>query len=272
MALGDEYMIFHGIRVHIKVVEPEDELRHRVFVMPSPITSAFSWRKITPELSQLGCMTVIMDMPGFGESACGKGLPPDREVCARIAWGVLDEMDYAMGYPPSPWHICGHGSACQTVLEMANQCPDSVCSQIYISPVMEGTGLPAIRGSREKWFETNIKDKGGFARLMEKIFGRQVDAYILDSMRRPFMRPGAEESFVRMLAQKGRPEPFRGFAPVMAVWGGLDGAMGSKAIAALRELAPEAETHVLKTAGGIPMETHSHALRDFLRGWLRYVE
>ena len=30
------------------------------------------------------------------------------------------------------------------------------------------------------------------------------------------------------------------------------------------------ETHVLKSAGHFPMETHSRAIRDYLRGWIRY--
>ena len=32
-----------------------------------------------------------------------------------------------------------------------------------------------------------------------------------------------------------------------------------------------AETHLLKSAGHFPMETHSKALRDYLRGWIRYT-
>ena len=35
-------------------------------------------------------------------------------------------------------------------------------------------------------------------------------------------------------------------------------------------LLPEAERHQLRTAGHFPMETHSRAIRDYLRGWLRY--
>ena len=87
MAAGSEYMVFGGLNVHIRVVEPVGEVAHRVFVLPSPMTSAFTWRKITPELSQLGCMTVIMDLPGFGGSDCGAGVPQDDEKRAGIAWG-----------------------------------------------------------------------------------------------------------------------------------------------------------------------------------------
>ena len=37
-----------------------------------------------------------------------------------------------------------------------------------------------------------------------------------------------------------------------------------------RRLLPDAETHALKSAGHFPMETHSCAIRDDLRGWIRY--
>ena len=34
---------------------------------------------------------------------------------------------------------------------------------------------------------------------------------------------------------------------------------------------PEVEAHIIRPAGHFPMETHSRALRDYLRGWLKYV-
>lgn len=46
--------------------------------------------------------------------------------------------------------------------------------------------------------------------------------------------------------------------------------MNEAALSEIRRLLPEAETHVLKSAGHLPMETHSRALRDFLRGWLKF--
>ena len=39
----------------------------------------------------------------------------------------------------------------------------------------------------------------------------------------------------------------------------------------LTALQPEIETHIIRPAGHFPMETHSRALRDYLRGWLKYV-
>ena len=56
----------------------------------------------------------------------------------------------------------------------------------------------------------------------------------------------------------------------MALWGMRDQWIGESEIAEIHRLLPEAETHVLKSAGHLPMETHSRAIRDYLRGWLRY--
>ena len=38
----------------------------------------------------------------------------------------------------------------------------------------------------------------------------------------------------------------------------------------LETLLPDAEVHRLASAGHFPMETHSKALRDYLRGWIRF--
>ena len=43
-------------------------------------------------------------------------------------------------------------------------------------------------------------------------------------------------------------------------------------VAEARRLLPDAETHALKSAGHFLMETHSRAIRDYLRGWIRYNE
>jgi pimeloyl-ACP methyl ester carboxylesterase len=265
-------MSFHGLNVHAKVVEPEAELKHRVLLVSSPITSAFNWRKITPELAQLGCLTVLLDLPGFGESACGPNVPQGAHLRANVAWGVADEIDYALGDAMSTWHLVGHGSACPTILEMGNLHPDSVRSQVFVAPTLgEGDIYRVGRMPREKWYEQYIKNPSGFRRFMDALFARRADDYILDNMRKPFLRAGAKASFLNMLGARHNPAPAKGFAPVMALWGERDILMDERARAALNALAPEAETHLFKTAGHIPMETHSHALRDYLRGWLRYV-
>ena len=272
MAADDLYMIFHGLKVHVKVAEPEAALQHRLLLVSSPITSTFNWRKITPELSQLGCLTVMIDLPGFGESACGEGVPHDARVHANVAWGVADEIDYALGTRMSTWHLLGHGGACATILEMGNLHPESVRSQVLVAPTLaEGDAYRVGKMPREKWYEQYIENPSGFRRFMDALFARRADDYILDNMRKPFLREGARASFLNMLGARVAPRPARGFVPVMALWGEKDILMDERARGALRALAPEAETHLFKTAGHIPMETHSQALRDYLRGWLRYV-
>ena len=272
MAAGDEYMTFNGHRIHLRVVEPDDELKRRVFVLPSPITSTFNWRKITPELAQLGCIVILMDMPGFGQSDCNDKPPQNTRLRSRICWGVLDEIDAALDGKASTWHLIGHGTACQTILDMANMYPDSVKSQVHISPMLDGAGAITGRADHRTWYDGHILNPMGFRRYIDELFSRRADDYVVDAMRRPFLRDGARECFLEMLAQRPRLTPFKGFAPTMAIWGERDIYMDRRAREVLDELMPEAEKHALKTAGHIPMETHSHALRDYLRGWLRYVE
>jgi len=272
LAAEDAFFTFGGQKVRIRVVEPDIELKHRVFVISSPVTAAFNWRKLVPELTQQGCLVVMMDLPGFGKSDCGADVSQDNSMHAGMGWGIVDEIDEAIGGGDSTWHLMGHGVACQTMLEMANMHPDSVSSLIYVSPIMNTeNGIRTGFSSHSKWFDSNIASPQGYKSLMEKLFGRKIDDYVLDAMRAPFKRSGAKESFINMLARRTSPEPFKGFAPSLALWGEKDMLMDERTRAAFKKLAPEAEIHALKTAGHLPMETHSHALRDFLRGWIKYV-
>ena len=116
-----------------------------------------------------------------------------------------------------------------------------------------------------------MRSETRFRDLIEHYCGYPLDDYILDRMRRPLMRPGARENFLRMLKHAARaPEEGMGFCPTMALWGGRDLLMDKHAVEEIHRLLPDAETHVLKSAGHFPMETHSKAIRDYLRGWIRY--
>lgn len=273
MATEDAFITFGGHKVFVRVVEPDTELKYRVLVISSPMTSAaFSWRKIVPELSQLGCMTVIMDLPGFGRSDCGGEVPQDTELRAQIGWGIIDEVDAALDSGDATWHIMAHGTACQTALAMSNMHPDSVSSLIYISPMMNTeNGIRTGFYSHSRWYDSNIASPSGYRALLEKLLAHHADDYVADTMRAPFRRNGAKESFANMLAQHSKPEPNKGFAPAMALWGEKDILIDDKAAGAFKKLVPECEIHIMKTAGHIPMETHSHAMRDYLRGWIKYV-
>lgn len=275
-----QYLSFQGLRVHFRVIEPETELKHRLLMLASPLTSTFNWRKLVPELAQLGCLMVLVDLPGFGESDCGPGVPHGNDIHAHMTWGVLDEIDRRTGEELALWHLMAHGSACQTILTMANEYPDSVRSQIHVSPILEGIPLPRQkfsfagggRSAEDKWYDRNILSAEGFQKLAEQLFARQTDDYVTERMHHFLTRPGARDGFLHLLNGSGSVEPSRGFAPVMALWGGRDMLMNEKSCAAVNQFLPEAEKHVLKTAGHFPMETHSKAMRDYLRGWLRYVE
>lgn len=273
MASEDAFITFGGRKVFVRVVEPDNELKYRVFVISSPMTAAaFSWRKIIPELTQLGCLTVIMDLPGFGKSDCGADVPQDTAQRARIGWGIIDEIDTALGEGDSTWHIMAHGTACQTALAMSNMHPDSVSSMVYVSPMMNTeNGIRTGLISHSRWYDSNIASPSGYRSLVDKLMSRHADDYVADIMRAPFRRPGAKESFVNMLSQRTRPEPNKGFAPAMALWGEKDILIDDKSVNAFKKLVPECEIHIMKTAGHIPMETHSHAMRDYLRGWIKYV-
>lgn len=269
MTEESQSLAFMGMRVHFTVARPEGEIRNRMLFLSSPWITTFQWRKLLPELDQLGCLTVAVDLPGFGSSDCGGRIPQDANTRANIVWGILDSVDSEMDAPMSLWHLAGHGSVCGTILKMASLYPDSTKSMILISPLF--TMRPEGREAAARWFDATISSKERFRAFMRAYAGYPLDDYILDRMRAPFLRPGARESFLKVRTGGVRaPARSAAFCPTMALWGMRDQWIGESEIAEIHRLLPEAETHVLKSAGHLPMETHSRAIRDYLRGWLRY--
>ena len=269
MAEESQYLCFHGIRVHFRIAEPEDKPRERILLLSSPMINTFHWRKLVPELTQMGCLVVLADLPGFGRSDCAEAVPQDNIMRANILWGVLDEIDRSTGAPDSLWHLAGHGSACAAVLEMAALYPDSVKSQVHISPLF--FTRPPRDEQLLRWYRQTIGEKENFRRMVEHCSGYPMDDYIIDRMRTPLLRPGAYQNFMRMLrAGRHETECSLGFCPAMALIGGRDALMDEAALACIRRHLEGAEMHTLKSAGHFPMETHSKALRDYLRGWIQY--
>ncbi len=271
LAEESQFLTFMGLRVHFSVARPETPLKNRVLLLGSPLVTTFHWRKLLPELAQLGCLTVMVDLPGFGASDCFEAAPQDHDLRASILWGILDYVDRASGAPMSLWHLVAHGSACATILRMAAQYPDSAKSQVHLSPTFALRLPKRSREAAARWYDATVQSEARFRTLIERYAGYPLADYVLDRMRRPLMRPGARENFLRMLRRaQTPPDEGMGFCPTMALWGGRDQLMDGRAVAEARRLLPDAEIHVLKSAGHFPMETHSRAVRDYLRGWIRY--
>lgn len=264
-----QYLSFAGLRVHFKLVRPDVPVRNRMLLLSSPLINTFHWRKLLPELSAEGCLAVLVDLPGFGRSDCPA--PQDDEMRANLIWGVLDDVDRELGAPLSLWHLAGHGSACGTLLQMAALYPDSVKTQIHISPTFSLQIAAKSPESAARWYDANILNAQRFHRIIEHYSGYPMDDYIVDRMRRPLVRPGERATFARMLNRAARPpRQGMGFCPTMALVGGLDPLIDEVRLKQIETLLPEAELHRLSNAGHFPMETHSKAMRDYLRGWLRY--
>ena len=153
-------LTFRGLPVHFSIVRPEAHLRHRLLFLCSPLLTGFHWRKLLPELSELGCLCVLAELPGFGQGAAAYAHPHDSATRARLIWGVLDEVDARVGGQNALWHLAAHGCACSTVMAMSAAQPDSVQSLIEISPL-----IPA--GGRGRYFAGR---KGAAAHLLEQSF------------------------------------------------------------------------------------------------------
>ena len=263
------YLAFSGLRVHFKVVEPEGPVKNRMLFLGSPLINTFHWRKLLPELSELGCLCVLADFPGFGLS--DPRIPQGDDLRSNMVWGLLDDVDDTQDSPMSMWHLVGHGAACGTILRMAAMYPDSVKSQIHIAPAFSLRAGEGDMGDLERWYDVHVVNAQRFHRMIEHYSGYPMDDYIVDRMRRPLLRPGCRRAFAQMLrAAASPPTQGMGFCPTMALIGGRDPLLDDTRRAQINALLPDAETHNIRSAGHFPMETHSKALRDYLRGWLRY--
>lgn len=263
------YLSFSGVRVHFRVVEPQVPVKSHMLLLGSPLVSAFHWRKLLPELSELGCLAVLMDFPGFGRS--DPDAPQGTDVRANLVWGVLDDVDRGAGAPMSLWHLAGHGIACATLLRMAVQYPDSVKSQIHVAPLFSLDPSRRRDTSAGRWFDENVPSARRFRGAVEQLAGYPMDDYIVDRMRAPLLRPGMRRTLERLVsASAAPPRQGAGFCPTMALLGGRDPLLDEARQAQVAALLGDAELHRLPTAGHFPMETHSKAMRDYLRGWVRF--
>lgn len=271
MPLTEEsrFLSFAGMRIHFRLVRPDIPTRSHMMLLSSPMTTSFHWRKLLPELAGMGCLAVLAELPGFGR--CDPEAPQDSDTRAKLLWGVLDDVDRTLGTPMSMWHLGAHGTACGTILKMASLYPDSVRSQIHFSPLF--SVAPSFRRAevRQNWYDETVLDARAFHRTIEKWSGFPMDSYIVDRMRAPLLRPGMRNTFGRMLqASLAPPRQGMGFCPTMVLLGGRDPLMSEGPTRQMHALLGDAEFHRLNTAGHFPMETHSKALRDYLRGWLKY--
>ena len=266
---------FRGLPVHFSIVRPEAHLRHRVLLLCSPLLTGFHWRKLLPELSELGCLCVLAELPGFGRGAGAFAFPHDSTTRARLVWGILDEVDARIGGQNALWHLAAHGCACPTVMAMGAIQPDSVRSLVEISPLLpvggKGRYIAGRKGASLRLLERVFASPAAFADFVGRAARRPVPDYAVERMWACFAQPAARRALLHLLDGEDTVPAQRGFFPAMAIWGGSDPLMPADARGQLTALQPEVEAHIIRPAGHFPMETHSRALRDYLRGWLKYV-
>lgn len=270
MHAESRYLSFGGVYVHMRIVSPDEEPATRMLIVSSPLLNSFHWRKLLPELMDARCLTVIVDLPGFGRSDADGRLRQDAKARASMLWGVIDAVDEVTEAPGATWHLCAHGTACPTILKMAEMYPDSVRTQIHLSPLMR---LPRQRerGEDARLYDRRIRDAAGFRDFISRLSGYELDDYIVDRMRAPLLRPGVRGSFLHMLHDARTPcELELGFCPAIVFLGGCDPLLTEAARADIDRCLNGAETHLVRDAGHLPMETNSRALRDYVRGWLKY--
>ena len=262
-------MRFRSIGVHVETEVKDTRFSNRALLLTSPLISTYNYRRLTREPELWDCsMLAAVDLPGFGLSDCGSHVPYGANYFSNLLWGVLDDLDGVSG---QTWHLIAHGAACRFVIRMANAYPDSVKSVICLSPLLSKTPYPYARHSQEAWYERNIVNSQGFRRFYTTLAARDMLSEVLFNSQGALLHRGSSESLAKAFSYRPDPEKLNSFTPSMVLFGGSDPLMDKNARRALSECLPNSEVHELGGVGHLMMETHSRALSDFLRGWMKFI-
>ncbi len=282
MPLQDCYISFKGLVLHYQIAKPKGAVLHRALLIPAPGQSCYNWRLILPQLQQMGCLCVLVDLPGFGQSMCGSGVPHRQDTRAKLLWGILDQVDRDMSGRINRWNIIGQGSSAGTALTMAYQQPDSCGSLTLLSPILRcyipRFLKPLVRSNLgnallKRWYKNNILNRSKFRKHMRWLYGRPQHAAVAETIQAPFRRPGSDESLQRLLLN-GSIIPhgaLNDWFPTMVLWGEHDKLLGCRPPAYMRKLLSHAEFHILRYGGHYCAETNHLEVCDYLRGWVRDV-
>lgn len=277
------YITIHGLTLHFRVIMPASPVRHRVLLVASPGQSTYNWRLLIPELTGAGCQCVLCDLPGFGLSDCRDDAPQDHPTRAQFLWGLLDALDMEDSGQLNCWHLMAHGSACGTIAAMAALQPDSTGSLMMLCPILYPVLPPFLKKLADRPATTRlirallrryVVPQQRFAKTASHLYGAPVPEKALPRLHQTALSLVGHEEVLRRLLVDGYDADLSHlndlFAPAMIIWGKRDPILGGEIPARLRSRDfKTAEYHVLASAGHCPAETHSQAVCDFLRGWIR---
>ena len=275
----EQVLSFRGMNVSFRVYEPEGLVRHRILLIPGPLSDGSVFAPLIPLLLSVNCLIVCADLPGFGRSAVGAGVPMGAQTRASILWGILDHVDREISFGARSWHVLAHGSAAYAALEMAAVNPESVLSHILIGPVFSPDGGGRHRhapGDDEilGWYDRNIVPPAAFRALANYVYDVRLEPERLRQLHRPLLRRGVREELPRLVREGYRipREHFGAFTPMLILRGENDVFSNRSFTKEIAEALKDAEVHRLEHTGHCPMETHPEWVMDYLRGWLRYLD
>lgn len=277
------FLSFRGLTLHYRVTPPPGPIAHRALLVAAPGNSTRCWRQVVPELLRADCLCVLVDLPGFGESMCGPGVPHRQDIRAKLLWGILDVVDREFGGGLYSWHLMGHGGGAGTAVMMAQLQPDSAASLELFNPALYPAVPHPLRplvGSRlgdrliRNWYDRNLRSRVKFRHLANWVYGQPVSPQQLEALRAPLVRMGSEDSVQRLLMEgfSARMSAMRAcWLPALVLWGGGDCLLGDRPSRRLRQDLPQAEYHLLRGVGHCAPETGAAEVCDYLRGWIRDV-
>ncbi|GHV91598.1 alpha/beta hydrolase [Spirochaetia bacterium] len=250
---------------------------------------ADSWRHLVPLLTEAGCRSLAVDLPGFGRSAAHGRVNLKRH--AEAVCRLLEETGAASAARPAV--LVGNSMGGAVVQDAAAKRPDLVKALVLIDgglPLKMQADLGSLSGALPilgpKWYRALQKDHEGAYRslfgyygdfeklaqadrdfLRERVIARvhsgpQAKAYFSSYRSMIWANVTGESTFGRSL------KAFSG--KVLILWGERDPLFPPAAAAPLRDLRPDAAFRVIPGAGHLPHqekpEDTAAAILQFIRG------
>lgn len=243
--------------------------------------STYSFRKNFDSLCAQGYNIIAMDLPPYGYGSRESGAGYSLSARGSMVWKLLDQID--MG-DTARWTIIGHcigGGAAEAAALLR---PSKVRSLILVNSVFfinntedmavdfNPANIKSIKGFYADYIGRFIIDFTVLRNFMKSGYGRMPDTSDTEGFLTPLRIPETNTA----IAASFRPQKetvrieCKGLKniPGLIIWGGKDSWLSARNTKKIRKLWPEAQLHIISTAGHMPMETHPAEFNSVLEKFL----
>ncbi len=276
---NSQFTMIDGLKVHYRILEPEDDPKGNIVFIHGFAASTFSWRKNMDFFAEHGYRVVAVDMPGYGFSDKDQPFDHSHDSRSKLVWELLDSIS------EKKWVLVGHSMGGGTVGYMAAMKPERTEKLIMVDGVfgrmhqalgrMIGGYLvrfPVIFHLIEGVGKNVYINYDRFEPLLSSAYGEKADSCAVIGYVQPFKSEGSAvavlETFMRGFDDK-QPELGNIEMPTLLLWGENDTWVPVELAHQLRPKLKKSYLEIIPDAGHNPMETHPKEFNEIL---LRFLQ